>query len=168
MEIGAKLEASYTLFRIGGEKLERGEEGRRAGALNGTRTPVSNRDNERPLAGGPFCTRHRDSLGIGTRIRAKLDFVLRLDTRATPKNVACDKAGSFVLCVFLVYFCSLSLYLSLFLSFLFLLTSVTTRKAESIPLTIDSDERWLANKVLFNSAEFVSRATKIYLKMRLL
>lgn len=104
--------ASYTLFRIGGEKLEGGEEGRRTGALNGTRTPVSNRDNERALAGGPFCTRHRDSLGIGARIRAKLDFVLRLDTRATPKNVACDKAGSFVLRVFLVCFCSLSLSLS--------------------------------------------------------
>lgn len=40
---------------------------------------------------GVRCVRHRDSLGIGTRIRAKLDFVPRLDTRATPKNVACDK-----------------------------------------------------------------------------
>lgn len=40
---------------------------------------------------GVSSVRHRDSLGIGTRIRAKLDFVLRPDARATPKNVACDK-----------------------------------------------------------------------------
>ena len=72
---------------------------------------------------GVSSVRHRDSLGIGTRIRAKLDFVLRLDTRATPKNVACDKthglsqAGSFVLhrtcCV------PASLFFSLLLLFLF-------------------------------------------------
>lgn len=54
-KLGRNSASSRTLFRIAGEIGGNRGKGGREGALNGTRTPVSNRDNERPFAGGPFC-----------------------------------------------------------------------------------------------------------------
>lgn len=53
-EIGTKLTHPFPDRRRNWREEGRGREG----ALNGTRTPVSNRDNERPFAGGPFCIRN--------------------------------------------------------------------------------------------------------------